>query len=91
MMGGIGSWLTLAIGPLVKRALVAVGIGTVSYVGASLALNQLLGAAKSALSGLSADVVQILALGGVFEAMSIIAGGMVAALSYQALKKFSLG
>lgn len=86
----MGSWLASIIGPLARRALVALGIGTVTYTGAMIALQQALGAAKSAMGGMSGEVLSLVAMAGGFEAASIMAGGMVAALSVAALKRFSL-
>lgn len=86
----MGAWLAVIIGPLVKRALVAVGVGTVTYVGAMAALRQALDAAKSAMGGMAGEVLSLVAMAGGFQAASIIAGGLVAALSVSVLKRFAL-
>lgn len=90
-MGGLGTWLALIIGPLAKRVLLSIGVGTVTYAGLTVALNQALSAAKGALGGMSGDLVQIMALAGMFDSMAIIAGGMVAALSFMIVKRFTAG
>jgi hypothetical protein len=76
--------------PLVSRVLVALGIGVVTYAGADGALNTMLSAAKGAMSGLSGPLASYLAMAGVFDAMSAIAGGLVSGLAFMTLKKLAL-
>lgn len=83
-------WLGALAWPLVSRVLVAAGVGTVTYAGVSTALNAALDAAKSSFGGLAGELSQILAMAGLFQAMSIIAGALIASLSWMVLKKFAL-
>lgn len=76
--------------PLVSRVLAAMGFGYVTYEGASSAVDSALSAAKGALAGLGADVLQIMALSGFFEAMAITSGGIVSGLAWMAMKKMAL-
>ena len=73
-----------------SRVLVALGVGTVTYVGLSAAVNSALGSAKSAFGQLGAEVFQLVAMAGVFQAMSIMAGGIIAGVSFMALKNLAM-
>lgn len=89
-MGALGAWIVALGWPLVSRVLVAAGMGTVTYVGLSVAVNAALSSAKSALGGLGADVTQLIAMAGVFDAFGIMAGGIIAGLVFVTLKTFGL-
>lgn len=89
-MPAIGTWLLSLAGPVIKRFLSALGIGIVSYAALSTALNQALGAAKAAMGGLSGDALGLVQLAGVPDAMSIIAGALIARVSLMVLKRFEL-
>jgi len=88
-MDNIAQWLASITWPLVSRVLLAMGIGTVTYTGASTALNSALEAGKNAFAGMSGDVLQLLAMAGFFDAMSIMSGGIVSGLSWLVLKKYT--
>lgn len=88
-MDNIAQWLASITWPLVSRVLVAMGIGTVTYTGASSALDSALSAGKAAFAGMSGDVLQLLAMAGFFDAMSIMSGGIVSGLSWLVLKKYA--
>ncbi len=90
MLDDIGAWLSTITWPLVSRVFAALGLGTVTYTGASAALSSALSAAKSAFAGLSGEVLQIMAMTGFFDAMAITAGGMISALTWLVLKRFAL-
>lgn len=89
-MGSIAAWLGTLAWPLVSRVLMALGVGTVTYLGLDAAVNLALTSAKTALGGMGADVAGLIALSGFFEAMSITAGGLVASLAFSVVKRFSL-
>jgi len=89
-MDNIAGWLASITWPLVSRVMLAIGFGTVTYTGADSALSSALGAAKNAFTGMSSDILQILAIAGFFDAMSIMSGGIVSGLSWLILKKFAL-
>lgn len=86
----IGEWLASLAGPIATKVLTALGVGTVTYVGLDAALTAGLDVARNALSGLTPDVMGVLALAGVFDAMAIIAGGMTTAVTLVTLKRFAL-
>ncbi|WP_114969943.1 DUF2523 domain-containing protein [Rhodoferax ferrireducens] len=89
-MDGIAEWLARITWPLVSRALSALGVGTVTYVGADSAVNAALDAAKAGFVGMTSDILQLLAMAGFFDAMSIMSGGIVSGLAWMVMKRFAL-
>lgn len=89
-MEGIADWIARISWPLVSRVLSALGVGTVTYVGADSALTGALNAAKSAFVGMTAEILQLLAMAGMFDAMAIMSGGIVSGLSWMVMKRFAL-
>ena len=85
-----GGFLALAIGPLAKRALSALGVGVVTFTGVNLAVSGLLEGARDSWAGMPADVAAYLAFGGFNTALSIICGGITARVTMIALKRFAL-
>jgi len=77
------------VGPLLRKALLAIGIGVVTYAGVSTAVNAALGSAKASLSAMTGGAVQLVALGGGFTALSIIAGGITAGVSMLILQRMA--
>lgn len=75
------------ITPLARRALVALGLSVVTYSGVSVALDGVLSYAKSNLAGLPADVIALCGLSGIFTALGIVAGALVAAVAATPLKR----
>lgn len=86
-MGTLAGLLTGLAGPLAKKVLGAVGVGMVSYVGVSAALEALLDTVRGQWGALSGDVATLLAMGGVNTAVSIIAGAMVARVALMSFKR----
>ena len=86
-MGALAPFLMALIGPLARQALIALGIGLITYVGVDTAVTAALTAAKSNLGQITGSVAAILARGGLFTAMSILAGGISARLSLMVLKR----
>lgn len=89
-METIAEWLAKISWPIVSRVLAALGIGTVTYTGAQTALQSALTSAKASISSIGAEVFQIVAMAGFFDAMSITSGGLVSGLAWLVLKKFAL-
>lgn len=84
----MGAFLMALAGPLARQVLISLGIGLVTFVGLDAAVTAALGAAKSNLGQMPAAAAAILARGGVFTAMSVIAGGITARMSMMVLKQF---
>lgn len=89
-LGGWGTFLAGVAGPIAKRVLAALGIGVLTVVGVQAMITAALNSAKTAMGGLSGEVLQILALSGAFSAVSIIAGGLTAAGTVIAFKKLAI-
>jgi hypothetical protein len=90
MAGGLGTFLVALAAPLARKVLFALGIGVASYAALTTALNAALGAAKASLAGFTGDALSILQMTGLFTAMSIIAGAMVARVGLLAIKKLEI-
>lgn len=89
MGGTIAALLMSLVGPMARRVLLSLGIGVVSYVGVDAAVTAALDSVRSALSGLSGDALQIMALSGIFQGLGIMAGGIMARVSMMVLKRFA--
>jgi len=89
MAGGFGSFLLGISGPIARQVMVSIGVGVVTFAGLSTAVSGALGSAKSAIGGLTGDVLQVAAMAGTFTSLSIIAGGIMAGVSMIALKRFT--
>jgi hypothetical protein len=90
VVDNVSDWLVSITAPMVTRVLAALGLGTVTYTGASAALSSALSAAKVAFTGMTGEVLQILAMTGFFDAAAITAGGITGALGWMILKHFAL-
>jgi hypothetical protein len=84
------SWLASISWPIVSRVLAALGMGTVTYTGLTTAVNGYFAMAKASLAGLGGTVMQLLAMAGVFDFLSITSGGVISGLTWMVLKKFAL-
>ena len=76
--------------PIVRRILIALGIGLVTYAG----YDTLIATAKNhiitQMTGLPANTLQIISLYGLPESLAIILGAFTTAASISALKKFKV-
>lgn len=70
-----------SMGSLVGRALLALGIGFVTYKGADVSITFLFNNVKSAFSGAPSSVVQLLAFLWVDKALSLMFSAFTAALA----------
>lgn len=89
-MDGLAKWLADISWPIVSRVLTSLGVGYVTYEGATTAVGSALSASKAAFAGLGADLLQLFALAGVFDALSITSGGIVSGLAWMVMKHFAL-
>lgn len=88
-MSTLSSALTALAGPLAKKVLSALGIGFLTFAGVDAAVNGALSAAKSNFAGTATDIASILAISGMFTAMSIIAGGITAGLTMMVFSRLA--
>lgn len=77
-MGNLFAFLLSAVGPLVLRAIAAVGMGVVTFTGVDAALQGLISQAQSSWGNLASDVLGLASVAGVPQALGIIAGAMTA-------------
>ena len=81
----LGAFLAGAAGPLVKKALLAIGLGTVTYAGLQAAFNGAQAAVISNYGLMPAAALQIADLAGVGQTIGIILGALAARVGMVAL------
>ncbi len=86
---GWGTFLASVSGPIAKKVLTAVGVGTLTIVGMQTALESALNAVRDSLGGMTGVVADLVAMAGFFSAVSVIAGGLSAAVSITVMKRFA--
>lgn len=89
-MSGLGVFLVGLAGPAIRKILLSLGIGLVSYAALTTALNSALSSAKSSWGGMTGDVAGLVQLSGAGECLSIIAGAMIARVAMLAVKRFEV-
>ena len=77
-MGTLATLLMGLAGPLVLRALVVLGIGTMTFTGVTVALQGLIDMATNNWSSLPADLLGLASIAGIPQCLGIIAGAYVA-------------
>lgn len=77
-----GAFLVAIAGSVARRVVVSLGLGVITYTGFAYMKSQIDAAVDSALTGIPADVYQIIALGGFVDALGVWLGALttVAAL-----------
>lgn len=87
-MANLAVWLLALVTPVVRRVLIALGIGLVTYTGLDYALNGLRDAVINSLGGIPADVSGIAATLGIYESVSIALGAIATRLALTQLTKW---
>ena len=88
MITNLWTWIAVAVGPLAKRVLIALGIGWVSYSGLTLVFNQVKDAIVANLGQMTGAVAQMVNYFGFLDAIGIVLAGLlarVALMSYSRL------
>lgn len=86
-MAAILKWIiTYAI----VRALIAIGIGVVTYGAVIAAIATAIGYAKTAYNSMPGEVLQFLALAGMPEFLGIICGAVIARTSLQFARRLAM-
>jgi len=83
-------WATFLLalaGPLVKRALVAIGVGFISYAAVMTAFTSMQNAFLSAIGSAGADMMWMVDRAGLSAATGILLGAMAARLSLHAVTR----
>ncbi|MFA9439303.1 MAG: DUF2523 family protein [Rhodocyclaceae bacterium] len=86
----LASFIAAGVGPWVKRALVSVGMGVISYAGFSVIKSQLDSAIANMWGGVPATVYQVIALAGFVDAVGVWLGAITAAVSLLTFKKLGM-
>lgn len=89
-MANIALWLFALVIPLARQALIALGIGMVTYTGLELILSQIQNAVITSIGGLTGAAAQLAALLGFQTAVGIILAAISTKLAMATLKKWSL-
>lgn len=84
----IAEWILALAGPFIRRILIALGVGVISFAGLTLLANQVRDQVLSNLSGLTGDAYQVIAMSGAFEAVGILLGGLAARAALMAMERF---
>lgn len=87
------SWASLiaaGVGPWVKKAVGALGMGVISYVGFDAIKGQIASAVGGMWGGMAADVYAVVALGGFVDAVGIWLGAITAAVSLLTFKQLGM-
>jgi len=83
----VAGWLAALAPTLARQVLVALGFGFVTFVGLDTAITGAMNAAKASYGGMASFSAAIIAMSGMNTAMGIIAGAVVARLSFIQLKR----
>jgi hypothetical protein len=89
-MANFGMFLLGMVTPLLRRALLALGLGVVSYAGLALVGSQVKDAVTARYGQITGSVLDLLNLIGFNEAIGIILGGMLARLAFAAISKIGV-
>lgn len=83
----LGAFLTASVVPLVKKVLLALGLGTITYAGLQTAFDAAQGQVISHYGAMSGGTLQLVNLAGVGQAIGIILGALAARVGIAALSK----
>lgn len=81
----LGAFLSASIGSLVKKALVAIGLGTVTYAGLQAAFNAAQAQIVANYGAMPAAALQLADLAGVGSTIGIVLGALAARVGMVAL------
>lgn len=83
----IGAFLASAIGPLVKKALIAIGIGTITYTGLQAAFDAAQAQVISHYGQMSGSALSLADLAGVGQTIGILLGALAARVGIAVISK----
>lgn len=75
------AFLASAVGPLLIKALLAIGIGTITFTGVTIALQGLIDIAVTNWASVPTDVLQLASIAGIPQCIGIVCGAFVARAS----------
>ena len=86
----LGAFLSAGIGFLAIKALLALGIGFITYQGVDLALGQLFSAAQGHYNNIPSFALQIAGLGGLGQAFGMISGAITFRMTFVLMKRLGV-
>ena len=86
----LGKLFESNIGALVHKGLAAAGIGIISYAAVSTGFDAVLSLAQSHYNNIGVDMLSLMGLGGIGEAMGIIVGAMTFKITMTTVKRLGL-
>lgn len=84
----IGVWLMSMVTPLVRRVLIGLGIGLVTYTGMSGILSALQNSVVSSMGGMTGASAQVAAILGFHDFVGIILGAITTRMTITQLTKW---
>lgn len=87
-MDSWSSWLWMLVGPIARKAAVALGFGGFTYLGVRETVEAAFGYMSGQFAGLVVEVFALLSRAGFFEALQISSGGLVSGLTFLVLKRW---
>lgn len=86
-MGTLAQFLLGIVGPLVVRALIAIGLGVITVHGVEIGINALLNQVASYSNALPGDMAAILGIMGIGQGLGLVMGGISFLVSYMVAGK----
>ncbi|GAB7562838.1 hypothetical protein LG202_08770 [Methylobacillus methanolivorans] len=86
----LGTFFTNSAGAIAKRMLSAIGVGVISYAGVATAMQTAISYAQNAYAGLGGYIAAFVGLGGVGEAMGMIAGALAFRVTLLSMSKMGV-
>jgi cell division protein FtsX len=87
LIGALGALLMGIAGSVAKRVLLSLGIGFITFVGLSAAMDSMKSQVLAAWGAMPASVIQYLSLAGVGIALGIVLGALATRVSMVSLSK----
>jgi len=90
MINTLWAFLAAAAWPLVRKVLVMLGIGVLTYGALTTLVNSIIGHAVANWGQLTGAALQLSSLGGIPECLGIICGALVARVAFLAVGKIGV-
>lgn len=89
-MTSLWAFLASASWPLVRKVLVMLGIGTITYAALTTLVNSIVANAQANWGQLTGAALQLSSLGGIPQVLGIITGALVARVAFLAVGKIGM-
>lgn len=88
-MGNLAAWLLGLVVPIARKALVALGIGTVTYAGMDLIMDQIQSAVINSIGGMPAAAAKVAAIFGFQQSVGILLAAITTRMAMTQLTKWT--